>query len=261
MIPKLMGILNITPDSFSDGGKFRGKTEAIAHAYKMMEEGADILDVGGESTRPGAECVSLQEELDRVMPVLEEIVKWDVDISIDTSKYEVAREALRLGVNILNDVSGLQFDSRLADLAAEFHAKLIIMHMRGIPKTMQENLESVDIIERIQVFFEEQTKLAVTRGVNKNNIILDPGIGFGKTVDDNIKILKHIDRFRALGFPVLIGASRKSMIGAITGAEVNHRLPGSLAVACVAAQRGAEIIRIHDVAETVQALKMIEKIW
>lgn len=256
-----MGILNITPDSFSDGGKFRGKTEAIAHAYKMMEEGADILDVGGESTRPGAELVSPQEELDRVMPVLEEIVKWDIEISIDTSKYEVAKQALSLGVNILNDVSGLQFDSRLADLAAEYHAKLVIMHMRGIPKTMQENLEPVNIIESIQGFFETQMKLAVSRGVNKKDIILDPGIGFGKSLDDNIRILKQIDSFKMMGFPVLIGASRKSLIGAISGAEVNDRLPGSLALACVAAQRGAEIIRIHDVADTVQALKMIEKIW
>ena len=256
-----MGILNITPDSFSDGGKFRGKTEAIDHAYKMMEEGAHILDVGGESTRPGADLVSPQEELDRVIPVLEEIVKWNVEISIDTSKYEVAKHALSLGVNIVNDVSGLQFDARLADLVAEHHAKLVIMHMRGIPKTMQEDLVPIDIVHSIQVFFEEQTKLAVSRGVHTKDIILDPGIGFGKSLDDNIRILKHIDRFKALGFPVLIGASRKSMIGAITGAEVNDRLAGSLAVACVAAQRGADIIRVHDVAETVQALKMIEKIW
>lgn len=261
MKPKLMGILNITPDSFSDGGKFCAKYDALKHAEFMLKSGADIIDVGGESTRPGADAISIQEEIDRIMPVLEELVTWDVDISVDTTKFKVAKQALELGVDIINDISGLQFDGELATLVAEYNAKLVIMHMRGVPKTMQEDLQAIDILVAIKEFFSHQRELALLKGVKKENIILDPGIGFGKTLEDNINILKGISDLRSMGYPLLVGASRKSMIGMICDVAVNHRLPGSLAVACVAAQRGVDIIRVHDVAETIQALKMIDKIW
>jgi dihydropteroate synthase len=261
MKTRVMGILNITPDSFSDGGKFREKAEAIAHAEKMLKDGADIIDVGGESTRPGSNPVSFQEELDRIMPVLEELTTWNVEISVDTSKTDIVKQALEMGVDIINDISGLQYDEGIAALVAKHNARLVIMHMKGIPKTMQENLGKTDIVHDIINFFKQQVGLAVKLGIKEENIILDPGIGFGKSLDDNVKILKEIARFRKLGFPILIGASRKSMVGVICNTDIDQRLAGSLAVACVAAQRGAEIIRVHDVAETVQALKMIDKIW
>ena len=261
MRPRIMGILNVTPDSFSDGGNFRALPEALDHAEKMVVQGADIIDIGGESTRPGSFPVSLQEEMDRVLPVLEHLVKMNVETSVDTTKPELAFEALKLGADIINDVSGLQYDPKLAEYVAEFNAKLVIMHMKGTPTTMQDAPFSEDILQEIKVFFEEQIALAVNRGVDKNKIILDPGIGFGKRLSDNTDILKSIGQFKKSGYPVLIGASRKSLIGTISGAEINDRLPGSLAIACVAAQRGADILRVHDVAETIQALKVIEAIW
>ena len=261
MRTRIMGILNVTPDSFSDGGKFRALPEALAHAGKMISEGADIIDIGGESTRPGSDPVSLQEEMDRVLPVVEQLVKMNAEISVDTTKAALALEALRMGVDIINDVSGLQYDPNLAGYVAEFDAKLVIMHMKGIPKTMQEDPFSHDIINDIKVFFQEQLALALNRGVKKENIILDPGIGFGKRLEDNTGIIKNIDIFKDMGYPLLIGASRKSMIGMISGADTEDRLAGSLAIACVAARRGTDILRVHDVAETVQALKVIEEIW
>lgn len=261
MKPRIMGILNVTPDSFSDGGKFRALPEALVHAERMIADGADIIDIGGESTRPGSDPVSLQEEMDRVLPVVEKLVDMNAEISVDTTKPELTLEALRLGADIINDVSGLQYDPKLAEYVADYNAKLVIMHMRGTPKTMQEDPYSDDIIHEIKVFFEEQSALALNRGVKKENIILDPGIGFGKRLIDNKQIMKRINEFKEMGFPLLIGASRKSMIGMISGAKVADRLPGSLAVACVAMQRGADILRVHDVAETVQALKVIEEIW
>lgn len=258
---RIMGILNVTPDSFSDGGLYRNLPKAVSQAEKMVEAGADIIDIGGESTRPGSDPVSLQEEMDRVLPVLERLVSFDVEISLDTTKPELALKALKIGASIINDVSGLQYDTMIAEYVAEYNAKLVIMHMKGIPKTMQNDLGSKDIIEEIKRFFEKQTRVALERGVKKNNIILDPGIGFGKSLEDNIRILRELELFLDMGFPILIGASRKSMIGAICDAKVDERLPGSLAIACVAAQRNVNIIRVHDVAETVQALKIIESIW
>ena len=256
-----MGILNVTPDSFSDGGLYRELPQAIAQAEKMIEAGAQIIDIGGESTRPGSESITLQEEMDRVLPVLEKLTTYNVEISIDTTKPELAYYALKMGADIINDISGLQYGSLIAEHVARHHAKLIIMHMRGVPKTMQVDPNSNDIIHEIIEFFNGQSKIALDKGVKKDNIILDPGIGFGKRLEDNIRILKEFEIFRDLGFPLLLGASRKSMIGEICGSAVGERLPGSLAIACVAAQRGANIIRVHDVAETVQALKIIENIW
>lgn len=256
-----MGILNVTPDSFSDGGMFRSKAEALFHAEEMFNKGVDIIDVGGESTRPGSSPISLQEELDRIMPILEEVVTWDVEISVDTNKAEVARQGLEIGVDIINDISGLTFDGDLADHVAKHKAKLILMHMRGVPKTMQGDYKKYDTIAEILSFLKSQSAFALSRGVKQENIILDPGIGFGKDLDDNISILKNIDKFKELGYPVLIGASRKSMISMITEANVDERLPGSLAIACVSALRGVDMLRVHDVAETIQALKVVEKIW
>ena len=258
---QIMGILNVTPDSFSDGGLYRELPQAIAQAEKMIEAGAQIIDIGGESTRPGSESITLQEEMDRVLPVLEKLTTYNVEISIDTTKPELAYYALKMGADIINDISGLQYGSLIAEHVAKHDAKLIIMHMRGVPKTMQVDPNSNDIIREIIEFFNGQSKIALDKGVKKDNIILDPGIGFGKRLEDNIRILKEFEIFRDLGFPLLLGASRKSMIGEICGSAVGERLPGSLAIACVAAQRGANIIRVHDVAETVQALKIIENIW
>ena len=258
---RIMGILNVTPDSFSDGGLYRNAPEAIFQAERMVEAGADIIDIGGESSRPGSESVTLQEEMDRVLPVLEKLLTCDVGISVDTTKPELAHEALKMGVGIINDISGLQYGTLIAEHVAQYNAKLIIMHMKGTPKTMQVAPNSQDIISEITSFFKDQTKVALDKGVKRGNIIVDPGIGFGKRLEDNIRILRELEKFKDLGFSLLVGASRKSMIGAICGVEVEQRLPGSLAIACVAVQRGADIIRVHDVAETVQALKIIEQIW
>jgi dihydropteroate synthase len=261
MKTRIMGILNVTPDSFSDGGKYRALPQALTHAERMISEGADIIDVGGESTRPGSEPVTLQEEMDRVLPVVEQLVKMNTRISVDTTKSELAHEALRLGVGMINDVSGLQYDPALADYVAQYNAELVIMHMKGVPKTMQEEPYWQDIVRDIKAFFQDQVSLALNRGVKKEKIILDPGIGFGKRLVDNVDVLKNIGEFKAMGFPVMIGASRKSMIGMISGAEIDDRLAGSLAIACIASLRGADILRVHDVAETVQALKVINEIW
>jgi len=258
---RIMGILNVTPDSFSDGGLYRNVPEAVAQAERMIEAGADIIDIGGESTRPGSESVSLQEEMGRVLPVLDMLLAKGVELSVDTIKPELAQEALKMGASIINDISGLQYNTLIAEYVATYDAKLVIMHMKGVPKTMQVDPGSKDIISEITDFFKEQIKIALRKGIKEENIILDPGIGFGKQLEDNIRILRELKKFKNLGFPLLIGASRKSMIGAICDAEVEQRLPGSLAIACVAAQRGANIVRVHDVAETIQALKIIEHIW
>ena len=258
---QVMGILNITPDSFSNNGMFLNTEKACIYAEKMIEDGADIIDIGGESTRPGSDPVSLQEELDRVMPVLERVISFKTKVSIDTTKAEVAREALRLGAEIVNDISGLQFDETIAHHVAEYDANLILMHMKGVPKTMQVAPSSEDIIQEIYHFFQRQTQIAINAGVKEENIILDPGIGFGKRLEDNIAILQNLDTFFDLKYPLLIGASRKSMIGDISGAAVVDRLPGSLTIACIAAIRGVRFVRVHDVAETVQALKVLKNIW
>lgn len=258
---QVMGILNVTPDSFSDGGLFQNTEDACIYAEKMVEDGANIIDVGGESTRPGSDPISLQEELDRVMPVLERVVSLKTKVSIDTTKAEVAHEALKLGVKIVNDISGLQFDETIALHVAEYDANLILMHMKGVPKTMQVIPSSKDIIQEIYRFFQRQTQIAINAGIKKENIILDPGIGFGKRLEDNIAILKNLDTFLNLKYPLLIGASRKSMIGDISGAGIVDRLPGSLTIACIAAIRGVRFVRVHNVAETVQALKVLKNIW
>jgi len=256
-----MGILNITPNSFSDGSLYLDTEDAYRHAAKMLEDGADIIDIGGESSRPGSRPVSYREELDRIMSTLERVVKLGANVSIDTTKSAVAEEALRLGACMINDISGLRFDPQIARQVAKYDAKLVIMHMQGIPETMQQNPEYEDIIGEISDFFEKQATIALQAGIKPDNLILDPGIGFGKRLEDNTVILKNLDTFLNLKYPIMIGASRKSIIGDITQAGVHDRLPGSLAIACVAAIRGADYIRVHDVAETVQALRVLDHIW
>jgi dihydropteroate synthase len=257
----IMGILNVTPDSFSDGGRFLDAAKAVRHAEKMVREGADIIDIGGESTRPGAAPVPLQEELDRVMPVLEKLAELDVKVSVDTTKPALAEEALKRGATIVNDVSGLRDGPRLAELAARYNAELVIMHMKGSPGTMQRSPHYEDAVSEIYGYLEEKMRLAVGAGLPKARIILDPGIGFGKRLEDNIAVFRHLRRFRDTGCRVMIGASRKSMIAGILPAEPGERLPGSLILAAVAVLRGASILRVHDVRETVQALKVLKSVW
>lgn len=259
--PEVMGILNVTPDSFSDGGDHFHPDSALSHIDKMVKEGASIIDIGGESTRPGAAFVPINEELNRVIPVLEvAIPKYqDILFSVDTTKYEVAKAALKRGAHFINDISGLQKEPRLAELCAEYNVPLILMHSKGDPKTMQVNPEYNDVLAEVEQFFKDQIDLA--RSYDLDNIIIDPGFGFGKTLEHNLKILAHLDRFRSLDYPILVGASRKSMIGAIlNGRPASERLAGTLAVHYHAMISGAKIIRAHDVKEAVDTVAVFNSI-
>jgi dihydropteroate synthase len=259
--PLIMGIVNVTPDSFSDGGRFLDRDKAALHALKLADEGADIIDIGGESSRPGAERVTVEEELSRVMPVIEAISrKIDIPVSIDTTKSEVASRALDAGASIVNDISALRFDEKIGTVAAEHEAYLILMHMRGTPDTMQKDTKYADIIGEISAFLNSAAQKAIGMGVSPEKIILDPGIGFGKSVDGNFTILKNLHRFLVLGYPLMVGVSRKSFIGKILNLETGERLEGSLAAACYAVLNGADIVRVHDVAATKKALTVLEHI-
>ncbi len=259
--PLVMGILNITPDSFSDGGRFLDSDKAIEQALKLIIEGADIIDIGGESTRPGAESVSEKEELSRVIPVIESLArKTDIPISIDTSKSEVAKKALKAGAIMINDISALRLDPKIAEAAAGRDAYLTLMHMRGTPENMQENTEYGDLMGEISGFLNDAACKAADYGVSNEKIIIDPGIGFGKSVEGNFSILKNLDSLVQLGYPVMVGASRKSFIGKTLDLDTDQRLEGSLAAACYAVLNGADIVRVHDVAETKRAIAIIEKI-
>lgn len=257
-----MGILNVTPDSFSDGGEFDAVESAVERAKQMIEDGAAIIDIGGESSRPGAEPVSAEEERQRVVPVIEAIRKVSqIAISIDTCKVEVAKAALETGADIINDISALRFDPKMADLAAQSKAPVVLMHMLGTPRTMQENPQYGDVVNEINVLFDERIAFAVSRGIARDKLILDPGIGFGKRPIDNVTILSRLKEFHRHNLPLLVGASRKSFIGVLdSGAPVDHRLGGSLAAAVWAAINGAAIIRVHDVRETVQALSVLKAV-
>lgn len=248
-----MGILNVTPDSFSDGGRFAGLEAAVAQAGRMAAEGADIIDIGGESTRPGYEPVDAETELARVLPVLETIIPAiGVPVSIDTRKAEVARAALKAGASLINDVWGLQRDPGLAELAAETGVETIAMHNR-------DDIDpAIDIVDDMLRFFEGTIGIARRAGIREDRLILDPGIGFGKTLEQNLQAVKHIGAIRALGFPVLLGVSRKSSIGRITGREVGDRLAGTIAMNAWALRDGVDIIRVHDVAAHVDARAIIE---
>ncbi len=256
-----MGILNVTPDSFFDGGRHSDTEQAFNHAMSLISDGADIIDVGGESTRPNADPVHMDEELKRVIPVIEKIrANSDVLISIDTYKSDVARQACLSGADIINDISGLTFDPRMAGVAASADASIIIMHIKGTPKSMQKDPSYHDVISEISDFFEKQMKVAEDAGVGGDKIILDPGIGFGKRVEDNLKILKSLRDFKKFNKPLLVGASMKSFIGHVTGAPVEDRSEGSLASNVVSMMNGADILRVHDVKQTVQASRLVRAI-
>ncbi len=258
----VMGILNVTPDSFSDGGSFSTVDSAVTRARQIIDDGASIIDIGGESSRPGAEPVSADEEIRRVVPVIEGIRKVSqIAISIDTCKAEVAKAALAAGVDIINDVTALKFDPQMAELAAVTKAPVVLMHMLGTPRTMQENPQYDDVVRQINEFFDERIAYAVSRGIPRDKLILDPGIGFGKRPIDNVTILSRLKEFHRHNLPLLVGASRKSFIGVLdSGAPVDNRLGGSLAAAVWAAINGAAIIRVHDVRETVQALSVLKAV-
>ncbi len=264
MNTKLMGVVNVTPDSFSDGGKFLDAEAAIAHGRRLAQEGADVLDVGGESTRPGAEAVDAKTERDRVVPVIAELevdlAQTGHEISIDTSKLSVAEAALEAGATIVNDVTAMRGDPEIGALCAEREAGLVLMHMQGDPRTMQENPTYDDVVDDVRAFLSERLEAALEAGVERQRIWLDPGIGFGKTLDHNLELLRRLGELRALGQPLVVGTSRKSFIGKIDGSEVGERLGGSIASSVLAAAEGADVLRVHDVAEACQALRVADAV-
>jgi dihydropteroate synthase len=256
-----MGAINITPDSFSDGGHFFEKDQAIKQGEQLAAEGADLLDVGGESTRPFADPLPLEEELRRVIPVISELAKrTSIPISIDTCKAGVARAALDAGATIINDISALRFDPEMVELAATAEVPLILMHMQGTPRTMQIEPHYGSLLSEIIAFLEERIQFACAGGVGRDRIIIDPGIGFGKTVSHNLLLIKHLDAFAALGQPVLLATSRKSFIGAVLDKEVTEREPGTWATVCAGIIKGAHIIRVHEVSTCRQLADMIDAI-
>ncbi len=256
-VPRVMGIVNVTPDSFSDGGAHFDLDAAIAHGLKLADEGADILDIGGESTRPGADAISIEEELRRTIPVIEALAKrTSLPISIDTSKPEVMRAAVAAGAGMINDVYGLRRDGAL-DAAAELGVPVVLMHMQGEPRSMQANPDYDDVVGEVHRFLAERIFAAEMAGIAKKHIVVDPGFGFGKTVQHNLQLLAQLQRFTELGVPVLAGLSRKKTIGELTGRDdPRERIFGSVAAHVIAAQRGAMLLRVHDVAATVDALKV-----
>ena len=263
LMPVVMGILNVTPDSFSDGSRYADPARALDHAKEMEDAGAGIIDIGGESSRPGAEQVSAVEEKNRILPVIRKLAKSvKAPLSVDTYKPEVARAALDAGASIINDITGLRHkNGMMAGVAARHRAPVIIMHMKGMPRTMQKNARYENVVEEVHDFFAERIQFALSRGVMPERIIIDPGIGFGKTKEHNLELLRRLREFRALGYPIAVGASRKTFIGHISGVEKpDRRLAGSLSCAIWAALCGAHIVRVHDAAETVQALRIIEQI-
>jgi dihydropteroate synthase len=249
-----MGVVNVTPDSFSDGGLYFDPEAAIAHGRKLAEAGAEILDVGGESTRPGAEPVAAGEELRRVVPVVEGLRELDREVSVDTSKAPVAAAALDAGATIVNDVTALRGDPKMASLCAECGATVVLMHMRGDPQTMQEDPRYGDVVVEVKSFLAERLEAATAAGIAAERVWLDPGIGFGKTAAHNMELLRRLGELRELGRPLVIGTSRKSFIGRVDGSAAGERLGGTIASSVLAAAEGAEVLRVHDVAEVRQAL-------
>ena len=258
----IMGILNVTPDSFSDGGKYYKLRSAFDFSTEMIKAGVDIIDVGGESTRPGAKQISIESELKRTIPIIEKIrsVSPEVLISIDTMKSKVAEKAILSGANIINDVSGLNYDNKMIEVAAKYQKPIILMHMQGNPKTMQNNPKYSNIIEDICVFFKKQIKIAIDAGLEKKNIILDPGIGFGKSLKDNFTLINQLKYFCDIGFPVLIGPSRKSFIGVTLNESVDQRDEGTIAAVVSGILRGARMVRVHEVEKIKKAVKITELI-
>ncbi|MBL7060049.1 MAG: dihydropteroate synthase [Candidatus Marinimicrobia bacterium] len=257
----IMGILNVTPDSFSDGGEFNSVPLAVAHALQMEKDGADIIDIGGESTRPGAVSVSLQEELDRVISVITDIrTLSDVMISVDTTKADVAREAIVAGASLVNDISGMTADTTMASVVKDFDVPVVIMHIKGTPKDMQDNPHYHNLMMEINAYFLERISFAKRSGINDNQIILDPGIGFGKTVEDNFTIIKELNTITGLGYPVLVGPSRKSFIGQTLNLPENERVEGTAAAVVASVINGARIVRVHDVKEMWRVVKIADKL-
>ena len=255
--PAVMGVLNVTPDSFSDGGDFLAPGAALAHARTMAADGADLIDVGGESTRPGAGPVSTDEELRRVLPVLEALAEGGVAVSIDTSKAPVARAAAAAGVTFVNDVTALRGDPGMAAVVAESGADLCLMHMLGEPRTMQDDPRYEDVVGEVVSFLEQRLAFAVGEGIAEDRIWLDPGIGFGKTLAHNLELLRRLDEIVAIGRPVVVGASRKRFLGALTGQAERDRIAGTVAANVLAYERGAHMFRVHDVRATRDALSVV----
>ena len=257
-----MGVLNVTPDSFSDGGQFNEIDSAILHVDKMLKNGADIIDIGGESTKPGSEPVSANEESKRIIPIIKAIKNEykDILISVDTYKSSVAKKAIEAGADFVNDISGLTFDDEMVSLLAQRNIPVVIMHINGKPKTMQKNILYSDLISDIKRFFIKQSAYAINSGIKESNIIIDPGIGFGKTFDHNFTLLKRLKEFEDLGFPILIGPSRKAFIGDVLNLPSNERVEGTIATIVAGILNGANIIRVHDVKEIKRATIVTEKI-
>lgn len=257
----VMGILNVTPDSFSDGGKYINKDDAINHGIKLAAEGSDIVDIGGESTRPGAEPLSLEDELNRVIPVIRELAKEvQIPISIDTYKSEVAREALDAGASIINDISGLKSDDKMAGIAAEYDVPVVVMHIKGTPRDMQINPHYENMISEVRNSLAESVNIALNAGVDKNKIIVDPGIGFGKDLMDNFSLIKNLDYFKTLGHFILIGPSRKSFLWKTLDVSPDETIEATAAAVTACIMAGADIVRIHDVKEVMNAVKVADLI-
>jgi len=258
----IMGIVNVTPDSFSDGGRYTTVEAAVAYAERLAAEGADILDIGGESTRPGADPVPLDEELRRVIPVVKAVRQAlpEVCISVDTYKARVAREALEAGADMINDVSALRFDPEMASVVAEVGVPVVLMHMKGTPKTMQQNPTYGDVVREILAFLRERIEFAVSQGIARDRVIVDPGIGFGKRPEHNTEILQRLGELRELGRPILLGTSRKSFLGALTKRPVEKRLEETIASVVVGVLHGADIVRVHDVAPLKHALAVADAV-
>jgi dihydropteroate synthase len=251
-----MGIVNVTPDSFSDGGRFDSPAAAVEYALRLREEGADILDIGGESTRPGALPISVEEELSRVLPLVEALRDREVPLSVDTFKPEVMQAVIAAGASMINDINALQSPGAL-EAVVRSGVGVCLMHKQGTPQTMQANPQYRDVLSEVMDFLRRRVAVAEAAGIGRDRIVVDPGFGFGKTLEHNIVLLKSLDRFRELGLPVLAGLSRKSMLGKITGLEVGERLPASIAAAVIAALKGASILRVHDVKATREALQVV----
>ncbi|HHF99134.1 dihydropteroate synthase [Candidatus Aerophobetes bacterium] len=257
----VMGILNLTPDSFYDGGRYRTEKEILKRVEQMIEEGADIIDIGGESTRPGSDRVSVEEELRRTIPYLRKIRDlFDIPLSIDTYKAKVAKEAIEAGAEMVNDISGLRFDPEMAEVISSKNASVVLMHIKGTPKNMQDNPFYESLMDEIISYLRKSLEIALKAGIDFDRIVIDPGIGFGKTVEHNLFILKNLEELRILRRPILIGVSRKSFIGKVLNLPVEERLFGSLAATSVAVMNGARIVRCHDVRETRQVIDLVDAI-
>lgn len=257
-LPKIMGIVNVTPDSFSDGGNYNNLNSAVDHSLKLIDEGADIIDIGGESTRPGSNSVSLDEELERTIPVVKKIrsLNKTIIISIDTTKSEVAKQALDNGADIINDISGLTFDAQMINVTKEYDAGLVIMHIQGNPKTMQNNPSYINVVDEVKQFLISQSNKAIENGIDK--ILIDPGIGFGKTAEDNIKLINNLSEFSKLNYPVMIGLSRKSFIGKSLNLDVKERDTATVIMETISVLNSARIIRTHNVKYCVQMVKLAQ---